>query len=192
MLFGSELPACFRFVEVSAIDACSDTSSHGEPWSRIEAEQMRQSPAPDGTLDLGELPEILGYLLRLSARASDQLVLPVLRENGFTRAEVTALLIVCYNPDRSLQALARAIGIEMPATQRLLNALHTKGHVTRRNAEHDRRLTLYRATESGHLEAERMKRLSNQQDRRLLEGLTTEEQQELFRLLRHISRPSST
>ena len=141
---------------------------------------------------LGELEEILGYLLRLAARASDRQVIPVLNANGFTRAEVTTLMIIAYNPDRSLQEIARAVGVELPATQRMVNALLEKGYVTRRRPEHDRRLTLYSATPEGITQMDRVKDLSNLQDRKLIEDLSPKERADLFRMLRKIGRYSGS
>lgn len=135
---------------------------------------------------LGELEDILGFLLRLSARASDRKVIPILSENGFTRVELTTLMIIAYNPDRSLQEIARTVGVELPATQRMVNALLKKGYVVRRRPDHDRRITLYTATPAGHEHMERVKDRSNIEDRKLLAGFSTEERQELFRMLRRI------
>lgn len=141
-------------------------------------------PAPE--MDLGELPEILGYLLRIAARASDRQVLPVLAANGFTRAEITTLMIIAYNPNRSLQEITTAVGVEMPATQRLVNALRKKGYVTQSRPDYDKRITQYQITPSGLEQAERMKDLSNEKDRKLMNGLSEAEKKELFRLLRHV------
>ncbi|MBB6261376.1 DNA-binding MarR family transcriptional regulator [Paenochrobactrum gallinarii] len=141
-------------------------------------------PAPE--MDLGELPEILGYLLRIAARASDRQVLPVLAANGFTRAEITTLMIIAYNPNRSLQEITTAVGVEMPATQRLVNALRQKGYVTQSRPDYDKRITQYQITPSGLEQAERMKDLSNEKDRKLMNGLSETEKKELFRLLRHV------
>ncbi len=143
-----------------------------------------EKPAPE--MDLGELPEILGYLLRLAARASDRQVLPVLAANGFTRAEITTLMIIAYNPNRSLQEITTAVGVEMPATQRLVNALRKKGYVTQSRPDYDKRITQYQITPSGLEQAERMKDLSNEKDRKLMNGLSEAEKKELFRLLRHV------
>lgn len=143
-----------------------------------------EKPAPE--MDLGELPEILGYLLRIAARASDRQVLPVLAANGFTRAEITTLMIIAYNPNRSLQEITTAVGVEMPATQRLVNALRKKGYVTQSRPDYDKRITQYQITPSGLEQAERMKDLSNEKDRKLMNGLSEAEKKELFRLLRHV------
>ena len=143
-----------------------------------------EKPAPE--MNLGELPEILGYLLRLAARASDRQVLPVLAANGFTRAEITTLMIIAYNPNRSLQEITTAVGVEMPATQRLVNALRKKGYVTQSRPDYDKRITQYQITPSGLEQAERMKYLSNEKDRKLMNGLSEAEKKELFRLLRHV------
>lgn len=143
-----------------------------------------EKPAPE--MNLGELPEILGYLLRLAARASDRQVLPVLAANGFTRAEITTLMIIAYNPNRSLQEITTAVGVEMPATQRLVNALRKKGYVTQSRPDYDKRITQYQITPSGLEQAERMKDLSNEKDRKLMNGLSEAEKKELFRLLRHV------
>lgn len=143
-----------------------------------------EKPAPE--MDLGELPEILGYLLRIAARASDRQVLPVLTANGFTRAEITTLMIIAYNPNRSLQEITTAVGVEMPATQRLVNALRKKGYVTQSRPDYDKRITQYQVTPSGLEQAERMKDLSNEKDRKLMIGLSEAEKKELFRLLRHV------
>lgn len=137
-------------------------------------------------MDLGELPEILGYLLRIALRASDRQVLPVLSANGFTRAELTALIIIAHNPNHSLQEITAAIGVEMPATQRLVNNLLEKGYVTQNRPDYDKRITQYQVTPSGLKQAERIKNLANEQERKLLTGLTEAEKKELFRLLRHI------
>ncbi|GAA0605276.1 MarR family winged helix-turn-helix transcriptional regulator [Paenochrobactrum glaciei] len=143
-----------------------------------------EKPAPE--MDLGELPEILGYLLRIAARASDRQVLPVLSANGFTRAEITTLMIIAYNPNRSLQEITTAVGVEMPATQRLVNALRKKGYVTQSRPDYDKRITQYQITPSGLEQAERMNDLCNEKDRKLIYGLSETEKKELFRLLRHV------
>lgn len=147
---------------------------------------MTHSKKTVSDVDLGELPEILGYLLRIAARASDRQVLPVLSANNFTRAEVTTLMIIAYNPNRSLQEISAAVGVELPATQRLVNSLRKKGYITQSRPAHDKRVTQYQITSEGQVQAERMKNLSNEQDRKLLAGLSVTEKKELFRLLRHV------
>ncbi|MGU3575353.1 MarR family winged helix-turn-helix transcriptional regulator [Brucellaceae bacterium C25G] len=147
---------------------------------------MKQSDMHTSEMNLGELPEILGYLLRIAARASDRQVMPVLAANGFTRAEITTLMIIAYNPNRSLKDITNAVGVEMPATQRLVNALLAKGYVTQNRPDYDKRVTHYEITATGLEQAERMKELSNEKDRRLMTGLSEAEKQELLRLLRHI------
>ena len=137
-------------------------------------------------MDLGELPQLFGYLLRIANRASDRQLLPVLGAMGSTRAEFTTLMIIIYNPDSALQEITAAVGVELPATQRLVNSLHDKGYVIRSRPEHDKRFTLYRATAKGLEQAEKMKELAKMADRRLLEDLSPAEQDELFRLLHHI------
>ena len=137
-------------------------------------------------MDLGELPEVLGYLLRIAARAADRQVLPVLTANGFTRAEITTLMIIANNPNRSLQEITTAVGVEMPATQRLVNALRKKGYVTQSRPDYDKRITQYKITPTGLKQTERMNDLCNEKDRKLINGLSETEKKELFRLLHHI------
>ncbi|HWD14086.1 MarR family transcriptional regulator [Pseudochrobactrum sp. sp1633] len=137
-------------------------------------------------MDLGELPEILGYLLRIAARASDRQVLPVLAANDFTRAELTTLMIIAYNPNHSLQEITAAVGVELPATQRHVNSLRKKGYIIQSRPAHDKRITHYQITPSGLEKAEQLKALANEKDRKLMTGLSEAEKQELFRLLRHV------
>lgn len=151
---------------------------------------MKRPDKPAPAMNLGELPNILGYLLRIAARASDRQVMPVLAENGFTRAEITTLMIIAYNPNRSLQEINAAVGVELPATQRLVNALRKKGYVTQSRPTYDKRITHYQITPSGIEAAARMKKLSNERDRKLMTGLNEVEKKELLRLLRHIGNYS--
>lgn len=142
-------------------------------------------------LNIGELETTLGYLLRVASRASNRLVEPVMRDHGFTRAELTTLMIIAYNPDCSLLNIARAVGIEPPGTQRLVNALMQKKYIISRKTCLDRRFTLYTVTKAGLNKIDQVKNPCNQQDQSLVAGISNAEIDLLMKLLLKISRHES-
>lgn len=152
--------------------------------------RRRAAPANDADLLTG--PDVrvdsLGYALRKAQVRSYDLFHEWLGDSGLSPARLTALSIIASQPDTNQASLARQLGISGPTALKLVDALETSGLVRRRSVASDRRRYALVLTAPGR---ERMEQASAQLDayeRRLAEGLTPGERQQLIQLLERIAR----
>lgn len=94
-------------------------------------------------LNIIVVSESIGYLLRRASRRLSEVTVPVLKDYGLSRLELTTLNLVHQNPDCVLRTLAEAVAVEPPAMNRIVNNLENKGLIARRKSETDVRYTYF-------------------------------------------------
>ncbi len=103
----------------------------------------------DAELDLGILPELLGYQLRRAQVAVFQHFARTLSDRSITPGQVGLLVLISRNPGISQTALAGAVGVERSTLGEAINRLIKRRLLVRRPAPKDRRSYALRLSASG-------------------------------------------
>jgi DNA-binding MarR family transcriptional regulator len=147
-----------------------------------------KTPAKEKTakLDLGLLPNLVGYHLRMAQIA-------IFRDfaQGPGRHEVTpglfgVLVIIEANPDLKQSDLARATHLDRSTVVTVIDNLERRGLVERRAALNDRRSNAIRLTAEGTALLRKLKREVNQHEKRLLQNFSDAEREQFFGLLQKV------
>ncbi|MCX7167371.1 MAG: MarR family transcriptional regulator [Rhodocyclales bacterium] len=137
-------------------------------------------------LDLGLLPGLVGYQLRLA-----QIALFRDFAQGPGELEVTpglfgVLVIIEANPDLKQSDLARATQLDRSTVVTVIDNLERRGLVERRAAAHDRRSNAIRLTADGSALLRKLKRQVSQHEKRLLSNFSTAERELFLALLQKV------
>ena len=100
-------------------------------------------------LDLGVLPELLGYQLRRAQLAVFQHFAATLGDRSITPGQVGLLVLVSRNPGISQTALASAVGVERSTLGEAIDRLVKRRLLVRKPAPRDRRSYALRLSASG-------------------------------------------
>ncbi len=90
-------------------------------------------------LDLGILPELLGYQLRRAQLTVFQHFAGALGDQNVTPGQIGLLVLVSRNPGISQTALARAVGVERSTLGEAIDRLLRRRLLLRKPAPQDRR-----------------------------------------------------
>lgn len=147
----------------------------------------KQSSHPrDGDdLDLGPLPELLGYQLRLAQLAVFRDFERAAGGLGVSPGRFGLLALVEANPGVSQSRLAHAVGLDRSTMVAVLDQLEDRRLVERR-AGPDRRTNGLWLTREGKRLFARLKRRVTEHEARITARLTAEERAALFNLLRRL------
>jgi DNA-binding MarR family transcriptional regulator len=143
-----------------------------------------KSPSPK--LDLGMLPQLVGYQLRMA-----QIALFRDFAEGPGTLDVTpglfgVLVIIEANPDLKQSELARATHLDRSTVVTVIDNLERRGLVERRAALHDRRSNAIRLTDAGSALLRQLKRKVDQHEKRLLENFADGELEVFLKLLQKV------
>lgn len=103
----------------------------------------------DEELDLGILPELLGYQLRRAQLTVFQHFAGTLGDQNVTPGQVGLLVLVSRNPGINQTALARAVGVERSTLGEAIDRLLKRRLLLRKPAPQDRRSYALRLSASG-------------------------------------------
>jgi DNA-binding MarR family transcriptional regulator len=103
----------------------------------------------DEGLDLGVLPELLGYQLRRAQLAVFQHFASALGGRNITPGQVGLLVLVARNPGINQTALARAVGVERSTLGEAIDRLLKRRLLVRKPAPKDRRSYALHLSASG-------------------------------------------
>ena len=130
-----------------------------------------------------ELLTFLGVVLKCTQSG----VLQVAVELELTLSQLRALFLLQQaDHDPALTELAPAVGLSVPATGRVVDALARLGLVARREDEADRRIKRLSLTARGHETLERLADARREGLRAFAEGLGDDERERLSAVLRPI------
>ena len=137
-------------------------------------------------LDLGLLPSLVGYHLRMA-----QIALFRDFAQGPGELEVTpglfgVLVIIEANPDLKQSELARAAHLDRSTVVTVIDNLVRRGLVERRAAVNDRRSNAIRLTADGSTLLRKLKRQVTLHEKRLLSNFSDSEREQLFTLLQKV------
>ena len=142
--------------------------------------------AKPARLDLGLLPGLAGYQLRMA-----QIALFRDFAQGPGELEVTpglfgVLVIIEANPDLKQSDLARATHLDRSTVVTVIDNLERRGLVERRAALHDRRSNAIRLTADGTALLRKLKRQVTQHEKRLLSNFSDTERELFLTLLQKV------
>ncbi len=141
----------------------------------------------DEELDLGILPELLGYQLRRAQLTVFQHFAGVLGDRNVTPGQLGLLVLVSRNPGISQTALARAVGVERSTLGEAIDRLRKRRMLLRKPAPRDRRSYALHLSASGEtFLGEVLPRLLRHEDE-VAAHLSPAERKTLIALLRRLA-----
>ena len=138
---------------------------------------------PGPPVDLGALPQQVGFVLRLAQLAVFQDFLQTFAAEDIRPAQLSVLTIIERNPGIRQSAIGAALAIKPPHLVPLLDSLERRGLAERRRTESDRRSYALFLTEAGSALMATLDRLRHQHERRLVERLGEDGRAQLLELL---------
>jgi len=133
--------------------------------------------------DLGLLPSLLGYRLRLAQRAIFTDFVASMGEAEISPGLFGILVIIEANPGLKQTELAIAAHLDRSSIVPVVDKLEARGYVSRRASVIDRRVNGLWLTPEGSTVLGKLKRTVLAHERRIARRLTDAEQQQLFDLL---------
>ncbi len=141
----------------------------------------------DEELDLGILPELLGYQLRRAQVTVFQHFAGALGDWNVTPGQLGLLVLVSRNPGISQTALARAVGVERSTLGEAIDRLRKRRLLLRKPAPRDRRSYALQLSASGRKFLDDfLPRLLGHEDS-VAAGLSPKERKTLISLLRRLA-----
>ncbi len=137
-------------------------------------------------LDLGFLPELVGYQLRMAQIALFRDFAQGPGEHEVTPGLFGVLVIIEANPDLKQSDLARATHLDRSTVVTVIDNLERRGLVERRTAAHDRRSNAIRLTPDGSALLRKLKRKVKQHEQRLLRNFSPAERELFLALLQKV------
>ena len=137
-------------------------------------------------IDLGVLPSLLGYQLRLAQRAIFADFADTLGELEVSPGLFGMLVVIEANPGLKQSQLAKAAHLDRSSLVPALDKLEARGLVTRQASEHDRRVNGLWLTDEGSTLLQKLKQRVARHEQRLARGLARGEREQLVALLARI------
>lgn len=144
------------------------------------------SPAKNGAVQLGLLPGLLGYQLRLAQRAIFGDFADTMGELEVSPGLFGMLVIIEANPGLKQTQLAHAAHLDRSSLVPALDKLEARGLVTRRASEEDRRVNGLWLTPEGSALLKKLKQRVARHEQRLTRNLSAAERDQLIALLHRI------
>ena len=141
----------------------------------------------DQPLDLGGLPDLLGYQLRRAQLAAFQHFAATVGAAGVTPGWFGLMVIVAHNEGLSQTRLARALGIDGSTMVAMIDRLEENGWIERQRSQIDRRTHALRLTEAGSQLLARLTPLVEAHEAELANDLSADDKQKLLELLAKIA-----
>jgi DNA-binding MarR family transcriptional regulator len=155
----------------------------------LEVKQSERTPVPRASRqrkppDLGLLPGLIGYQLRLAQRAIFADFADSVGESGISPGLFGILLVIGENPGLTQQTLANAAHLDRSTVVTVIDKLEDRGLVERRAA--DRRSNGLFLSDNGASLLRGLKRKVVRHERRVVRNLSPSERAQLVALLQRI------
>ena len=137
-------------------------------------------------IDLGMLPELVGFQLRMAQIALFRDFSQGLGGEDVTPGLFGVLVIIEANPDLKQSELARATQLDRSTVVTVIDNLERRGLVERRASLHDRRSNAIRLTEAGTALLRKLKRQVSAHEKRLVQNFSAAERASFIALLRKV------
>ncbi|SEB87522.1 transcriptional regulator, MarR family [Pseudomonas saponiphila] len=132
------------------------------------------------------LDELIGYAMRRAQLKLFQNLIGRLSTHDLRPAQFSALAIIDSNPGLMQADLARALAIEPPQVVPLLNKLESRALAVRVRCKPDKRSYGIFLSKTGETLLKELKQIAAQSDVDATSALSTEEREELLRLLKKV------
>lgn len=146
-------------------------------------------PAEAGPLQIGELSERLGYLLKRAQLKIFEDFIRCVEPLQLTPAQFSVLLLLDKNPGRNQTEIATTLGILRPNFVAMLDGLESRELCIRIRSTNDRRSHILQLTDKGRAVLARAKKLvATKHEARLSELLGEDNREALLVMLDKIAR----
>jgi DNA-binding MarR family transcriptional regulator len=127
--------------------------------SRAGGKELADGGAEDAGLQMGELADLLGYLLKRAQLKVFEDFLHCVAPLQLTPAQFSVLLLLDKNPGRNQTEIANTLGILRPNFVSMLDALESRDLCARMRSTNDRRSHILVMTDKGRAVLARAKKL---------------------------------
>ena len=165
------------------------TAARAVRLSRASRKAGVDDPGEAAALQMGELPELLGYLLKRAQLKVFEDFLRCVAPLQLTPAQFSVLLLLDRNPGRNQTEIANTLGILRPNFVAMLDGLESRGLCARTRSASDRRSHILVLTDKGRTVLARAKKLvATRHEARLNELLGPANRAALLEMLAKIAR----
>jgi len=145
----------------------------------------RERPA-DAKVDLGVLPQMLGYNLRRAHQLSWRTYVSVIGENNIRPGLFSLLVLVKANPGIAQIELGTHLGVDKASIVALLDRLEKVGYIERRRCTRDRRRQGIYLTGNGTTALEQLMTQVRQLEKQLASRFTRAELDQFLSFLQRL------
>jgi DNA-binding MarR family transcriptional regulator len=157
--------------------------------SRPARKDPGEGAPEDTTLQLGELSELLGYVLKRAQLKVFEDFLRCVAPLQLTPAQFSVLLLLDKNPGRNQTEIANTLGILRPNFVAMLDALESRDLCARMRSVNDRRSHIVVLTDKGRAVLARAKKLvATKHEARLNEVLGPANRAALLEMMAKITK----
>jgi DNA-binding MarR family transcriptional regulator len=135
------------------------------------------------SIDLGHLPELVGYRLRRAQLAIFQDFMNSFQEVGIRPTQYAVLTVVEHNPGLKQSEVSAALGIKRANLVALLDSLEERGLARRAAAAEDRRSYELYLTSKGAALMQRLRQINAAHERRVIATIGEDGRKQLLKLL---------
>ncbi len=150
----------------------------------------RRSLSGAASVDLGGLPQHIGYVVRRAQVAIFQHIIRAMAALDVRPGQFSVLTVIGANPGIKQTAISEALDIQRANLVALVNGLERRGWVQRAAIAGDRRAQGLRLTGKGRTALNRLEALAAHHERRVTRTISAREKRDLMRLLGRISSAS--
>jgi len=159
------------------------------PPKPAKAAPIPRAPATEPPIDLGILPELIGYHLRRAQLNVFQDFTRAIGAGELTPGQYGALVVIDRNPGLSQTRLGQTLGIDRSTLVAVIDRLEARGLVERANAPNDRRSYALHASDAGKALLVELTRRVRAHEDYIAGDLGASERAALIASLRRIRRP---
>ncbi len=140
----------------------------------------------DDTIDMGLLPQLVGFNLRCAQVAVFQHFNRSAGAAEISLPQFGALILIEANPGISQSAIAGALRFDRSTLVQIIDRLEERGFVVRAVSAHDRRSHALKLTPQGAAALAELKQLTSKHEDHMMRVLTEDEKTQLIDLLARI------
>jgi len=152
----------------------------------------RHANAPSDTIDLGHLPELVGYALRQAQLAVFRDFLKSFSEFNIRPVQYGILTVIERNPGLKQQQVCLAIGIRRANFVTLLDDLEHRGIARRAPSAQDQRASALYLTKKGEALMSTLRKANRDHEKRIAAGLSGADRKLLIQLLGAVKTSADT
>ena len=158
----------------------------------MAAADQQKGPSQDHTIDMGLLPQLIGFNLRCAQVAVFQHFNRSAGAGEISPPQFGALILIEANPGISQSAIAGALRFDRSTLVQIIDRLEDRGFVVREVSAHDRRSHALKLTPKGTTALADLKQQTSAHEDHMTRMLSLEEKEQLLSLLARIHKAPAT